>query len=430
MNTDRCLPRSSKLRSGLACSAWRCRGQLGGLEVDPVAIVDTLERLSHADGSAGWCGLIGQATAFFGWLEPPVAKELLGSARRTCAHRRFLPPQGGLSLAVDGDYTVEGRWTFASGCLHSELIQLGLFVMDGDRPALRPDGSPDWRFAYVRTSEVEIVDTWDPFGLRGTGSNDIVVRQLRVPPEHMGMPMLDAPKSDDSIYQLGFWGHTAVVLGPFPLGVARRALDELEELLPARAARGGHVPLVQDPQVHYELGRCRGALGAARSFLDETVGEVWNGICSGSPATDADQQRLRLAMQHAMTAGLDAIDVAYRFAGTSVLGRRARCSVVFATCTRRGPISRSVSRSIARRAAAPWVSTRTARTRRDSAPAAPAPRAPALSRSGPWDLRRRRGRRFLQLRPQRHDRIQRFGGSGHLAAHQVADPVEHHRTGV
>ena len=62
-------------RSGLFCMALP--GQLGGLEVDPAAIVDTLERLSHADGSAGWCGLIGQATAFFGWLEPPVAKELL-----------------------------------------------------------------------------------------------------------------------------------------------------------------------------------------------------------------------------------------------------------------------------------------------------------------------------------------------------------------
>ncbi len=307
-------------RSGLFCMALP--GQLGGLEVDPAAIVDTLERLSHADGSAGWCGLIGQATAFFGWLEPPVAKELLDSAPHVCASTVFAPT-GRAVPRRDGDYTVEGRWTFASGCLHSELIQLGLFVMDGDRPASRPDGSPDWRFAYVRTSEVEIVDTWHPFGLRGTGSNDIVVRQLRVPPEHMGMPMLDAPKSDDSIYQLGFWGHTAVVLGPFPLGVARRALDELEELLPARASRGGHVPLVQDPQVHYELGRCRGALGAARSFLDETVGEVWNGICSGSPATDADQQRLRLAMQHAMTAGLDAIDVAYRFAGTSVLGRKS-----------------------------------------------------------------------------------------------------------
>ena len=76
-------------RSGLFCMALP--GQLGGLEVDPAAIVDTLERLSHADGSAGWCGLIGQATAFFGWLEPPVAKELLDSAPHVCASTGFVP---------------------------------------------------------------------------------------------------------------------------------------------------------------------------------------------------------------------------------------------------------------------------------------------------------------------------------------------------
>jgi alkylation response protein AidB-like acyl-CoA dehydrogenase len=266
--------------------------------------------------------MIGQATAFFGWLDPAVAKELLDGAPNVCAATVFAPT-GRAVPAGDDNFNIEGRWTFASGCLHSELVQLGVFVMDGHRPALRGDGSPDWRFAYVRTRDVEIVDTWDPLGLRGTGSNDIVVREMRVPVEHMGMPMLDPPKTDDGFYQLGFWGHTAVVLGPFPLGVARRAFDELEALLPTKVARGGQTPLVQDPQVQYEIGRCRGALGAARSFLDDAVGQAWNRICAGDPASDADQQRLRLAMQHAMTVSLETIDVAYRFAGTSVLGRQS-----------------------------------------------------------------------------------------------------------
>ena len=307
-------------RSGLFCMALP--RQLGGLELTPADIIDALERLSHGDGAAGWCGMIGQATAFFGWLEPAVAKGFLDGAPHLCASTVFAPTGRAVSNG-DGTYTVGGRWTFGSGCLHSELIQLGLFVMDGDRPALRRDGSPDWRFAYLRTCDVEIVDTWDPLGLRGTGSNDIVVREMRVPVEHMGMPMLDRPKTDDLFYELGFWGHTAVVLGPFPLGVARRAFDELEELLPTKVARGGYTPLVEDPQVHYEIGRCRAALGAARSFLDDAVGQVWDRICAGAPASEADQQRLRLTMMHSMTVSLETIDVAYRFAGTSVLGRQS-----------------------------------------------------------------------------------------------------------
>ena len=298
-------------------------------------------------------------------------------ARRTCAHLRFSRPQDGLSPRRDGDYTVEGRWTFASGCLHSELIQLGLFVMDGDRPASRPDGSPDWRFAYVRTSEVEIVDTWDPFGLRGTGSNDIVVRQLRVPPEHMGMPMLDAPKSDDSIYQLGFWGHAAVVLGLFPLGVARRALDELEELLPARASRGGHVPLVQDPQVHYETRPLPGCAGS-RPVVPRRDG--WGGVERHMFRLSGHRRRPATPPPgHAARHDAPASTPSMSRTGSPVRRswvEKARCSVVFATCTRRGPISRSVSRSIARRAAAPWVSTRTARTRPRLGTRPPAPRSP------------------------------------------------------
>jgi alkylation response protein AidB-like acyl-CoA dehydrogenase len=307
-------------RSGLFCMALP--RQLGGLEVEPAGIVDALERLSHADGAAGWCGLIGQATLFFGWLEPAVAKEFLDGAPHVCAATVFAPT-GQAVPSRDGAFTIRGRWTFASGCLHSELIQLGVLVMDGDRPALRSDGSPDWRFAYVRTGDVEIVDTWDTLGLRGTGSNDIAVRDLRVPLEHMGMPMLDPPKADDYIYQLGFWGYTAVVLGPFPLGVARRALEELEALLPTKVARPGHTPISEDPQVLYEIGRCHGALAAARSFLDDSLGQVWDGICAGSAASEADQQRLRLAMEHTMTVALDAIDVAFRFAGTSGLSRQS-----------------------------------------------------------------------------------------------------------
>src|SRR5262249_12812047 len=90
-----------------------------------------------------------------------------------------------------------------------------------------------------------------------------------------------------------------------------------------KVARGGHTPASQDPQVHYEIGRCRGALRASRSFLDDELGQVWDSVCAGSPASEADQQRLRLAMEHAMTASLDAIDVAFRFAGTSGLGRQS-----------------------------------------------------------------------------------------------------------
>src|ERR1700716_2670533 len=50
---------------------------LGGLELEPAAYVEVIEELSHADGSAGWTVVIGNSTAFFAWLDPQVARELL-----------------------------------------------------------------------------------------------------------------------------------------------------------------------------------------------------------------------------------------------------------------------------------------------------------------------------------------------------------------
>jgi indole-3-acetate monooxygenase len=50
---------------------------LGGYELEPAVTVEIFEEISRADGSAGWTMVIGNSTAFFAWLEPAVAKELI-----------------------------------------------------------------------------------------------------------------------------------------------------------------------------------------------------------------------------------------------------------------------------------------------------------------------------------------------------------------
>src|SRR6202023_3627968 len=51
---------------------------LGGFELDPATTAEIFEEISRADGSAGWTVVIGNSTAFFAWLDPAVAKELIG----------------------------------------------------------------------------------------------------------------------------------------------------------------------------------------------------------------------------------------------------------------------------------------------------------------------------------------------------------------
>jgi alkylation response protein AidB-like acyl-CoA dehydrogenase len=306
-------------RDGVFCLALP--ESFGGLGHPPAEVIDVLERMAHADGAAGWCGFIGNATAFFGWLDPTVARSCLQDAPSVAAASIF-GPMGQAVPDGRGSYRVDGRWGFASGCLHSEWVQVGVMVMDGDSPGHRADGGPDWRFAYLPAADVEVVDTWDTLGLRGTGSNDVVVRGVTVAPELLAMPLFDPPRAEDAIFQLGFWGLLPVLMGPFALGVARRSLDELEAALVGEVPRPGRAPVREDPEVHHELSRSRAALLGARAFLDTAAGHAWDLATSDHPVTQEHHDRLNLAMQHGMTAALDAVDVAYRF-GPSATVRRS-----------------------------------------------------------------------------------------------------------
>ena len=102
--------------SGLFCMTLPRR--FGGLEIDPLGAVDVVERLSYADGAAGWCGFIGNSTSFFGWLEPDVTLDILTGAPHVAAASIFAPSGQAVSDGKGG-YTVDGRWGFASGSVES-----------------------------------------------------------------------------------------------------------------------------------------------------------------------------------------------------------------------------------------------------------------------------------------------------------------------
>ena len=52
---------------------------LGGAETDPLSFLRVVEEVSYADGSAGWCTMIGGCYATFGGMLPPQgAREIFG----------------------------------------------------------------------------------------------------------------------------------------------------------------------------------------------------------------------------------------------------------------------------------------------------------------------------------------------------------------
>jgi alkylation response protein AidB-like acyl-CoA dehydrogenase len=292
-------------------------GSLGGPEADPATAFEVIETLCAADGSTGWTSFILNTSFFTSWLEPAVAKEMLSTVPDSGMAGLFGP----LGRAVpdgDGALRLTGRWPFNSGSPHASWFCQGAFVFDGDAPRMLAAGMPDWRFCFVPASDAEILDTWRVSGLRGTASNDVTCTDVRVPDEHTANPIFSTAPHDGPLFRWSFFGALASLMAGFPMGVARRALDEFTTLATTKS-RGSAVPLADTDVVALAVVRAEASLRAARAFILEAIGEAWDHAEGGDRITLAQRVALKMAAHNAMRAGLDVVNTVFSLAGGGAL---------------------------------------------------------------------------------------------------------------
>ena len=72
----------------------------------------------------------------------------------------------------------------ASNCRQAAVYGAGIMAFDGRRAAaLRFDGLPLVRLGLFIADQLEIDETWDTVGMRGTGSHDVVASGIELPRE-------------------------------------------------------------------------------------------------------------------------------------------------------------------------------------------------------------------------------------------------------
>ena len=119
------------------------------------------------------------------------------------------------------------EWPFVSGSHDGHWFLFLPQIMDGDQPRLNDQSSPIQRFMFLPADEATILDTWHTLGMRGTGSDDVVVSDLFIPERHTALlAPLEKPGTayQGPLYRLTIWVPIAL-LAPPALGVARAAID-------------------------------------------------------------------------------------------------------------------------------------------------------------------------------------------------------------
>ncbi len=291
---------------------------LGGLEVDPHTLFTTLETLGQADAATGWCVMIGATTALVaGWLPEAEARAVF--AAPDVITGGVFAPMG--RARVDGDdYIVSGRWAWASGSANCRWLLGGAVVGDG----------PAHRMMIMRREEVELIDTWDALGMRGTGSGDMAAKDVRVPQARSVSFMTDTPRATGPLYRFPPFGLLAMGIAAVAAGNARGALADLAALAAAKRGGGSSRSLAERGVVQAEFAAASADLDAARALAMDRLGAGWQRLLAGDDLGLHDRAHLRLAATQLTRAAARTAAKMHELAGgTSVyanhpLGRRFR----------------------------------------------------------------------------------------------------------
>lgn len=144
----------------------------GGYELDPRVFADIQIALAEGDFSTAWVyGVVGVHPFQLSLFDDRAAQDVWGEDDGTLIASTYMPT--GRATPESGGFRFSGKWKFSSGCEHSEWMLLGGLVGD---PA-----NGDYRTFLLPKADYQILDTWHVLGLKGTGSQDIVVDDVFVP---------------------------------------------------------------------------------------------------------------------------------------------------------------------------------------------------------------------------------------------------------
>ena len=287
----------------------------GGPEMNACTQVEVIERLARADASAAWCAVIGVESGFFAsYIDEPAARTLYPSLDTITAG--FQGPAGTLEVC-DGGYRLSGRWSFGSGITHADVIVGGAFVWEDGQRRLTASGRPEHRIAMLPAEHWQVLDTWDPDGLAGSGSHDYTIDDTFVPAEYTWAP--GQHRRPEALYS---WYGLSVACGVgVALGVAAEALGIARERLAEKSSKATMRPVTDEPAVLASFSKAATMVGASRSYVFDTLGDITATLESGLDLSYDQRARWAGAVVHAGTTCRDAVQLAVDTVGSGALQR-------------------------------------------------------------------------------------------------------------
>ncbi|MCQ6276197.1 acyl-CoA/acyl-ACP dehydrogenase [Bacillus sp. V3B] len=291
--------------------------EYGGKEITLLELVQLQEKIAVGDGSTalaiGWhMGIIKHLGEKLNW-EESIFRELCtnvlkGSLVNSAASelQTGSPTRGGRPQTIaeksGNQWTINGRKSFTtmSPMLDYFIVSAGIIESDEIGNFLIPRTQPG----------ISIKETWDSIAMRGTGSHDLILKDVVIDEKYYVESLPNKKKANGSLLHIP----------ACYLGIAQAAQNEAIRFARSYAPNSITGTIIHLPNVQQKMGEIEFELLRARHFL-YSVAKRWD---------EADQEEkedllpeLGAAKMAVTNSALSVVDLAMRIMGARSLSQKS-----------------------------------------------------------------------------------------------------------
>ncbi len=283
----------------------------GGYEISHDAAFDVSVEISKACGSTGWC--CGFLNIHDWWVAgfPEEAQHDVWRDGPDVNLAGVIAPLSGKARIVDGGYRVSGKWSWASGVDHCDWSILTAMAEGAD-------GKPQARVFLLPRKDYSIQDTWFNVGMRGTGSNDIIVDDVFIP-AHRSITMDDLREgttpgtkiNTGPLYAIPLEARRHALSAP-ALGIARAAFATWVEWMRSKVSTATGEAIAQLVPAQINLANAEIEIDAAELLLRRNL----DFIRGGGPISADNRAISAVAGAQSVQMLCKAVDMLFQSAGS------------------------------------------------------------------------------------------------------------------
>jgi 3-hydroxy-9,10-secoandrosta-1,3,5(10)-triene-9,17-dione monooxygenase len=297
--------------------------RFGGYEFDLPTFVRVAMELARGCPSTGWAVTFTAGHTHI-LAKYPEATQAEVYGKDGDFRAPMVGGQNAYARKVDDGYVINGSWDYASGIDVATHFFATCPVRDSLEEAPRGLVLP-----LFDRNQYEIDHNWQMFGMQGTGSHRVVIKDEFVPAHRVQERNLLMPNvwpAEERVFENPMYaGPTSNILmaeiAAVGVGTGYAALDCYEEILRRRTAPRSTRIRAEDREFQVYFGRALAWLETAKSALLGCTQEYMD-LCRDEvegkrPFTPEMSQRIVLVEQQCCRLAGDAVDLMFRMAGSS-----------------------------------------------------------------------------------------------------------------